>query len=218
MCIRDRVCHFYFLPFIPSPWQGLSFLFPPFHVFTLTRSVISMSSLSFPHPDKVCHFYVHTFMSSPWHGLSFLLSHFHAFSLTGSVTSISSLSSFTLTRSVIIISSNLIWQSPLFFSTNFHHFNTSLFTVKSYLCLVIWVGTENFLDTLCFLQQFGHGAGVVLQLSGSLLLGVEHFGQVIPQPKCHLQTTQVSVIAGEDMQWSLYNCTAMIQLQPHFSS
>ena len=72
--------------------------------------------------------------------------------------------------------------------------------VSSYLGLVVGVGAEHLLDPLGLLQQLGHGTGVVLQLGGPLLLGVEHLDQVVAQPQCHLQASKVPVIAGEDRQ------------------
>ena len=81
----DKACHFYILPLIPSPWQGLSFLSPLSHPFILMRSVISISSLSSLHPGKACHFHLFPLTLSTWHGLSSPLS--HLFTLTKSLVS-----------------------------------------------------------------------------------------------------------------------------------
>ena len=67
---------------------------------------------------------------------------------------------------------------------------------SSYLCVVIVVGAQHFLDSVALLQQFRHGAFVGENVSLCFLLSVERLRKVVPKSHRDTQPSQCPVKPG----------------------
>lgn len=67
---------------------------------------------------------------------------------------------------------------------------------------MISIGTQDGFEPIGFPKQFGHGSGVFSNISGFLALAllIEELGQVLSQPKLHLQATQGAVKSVQEKE------------------